>query len=79
MKTCLDSLVSVTAFTKDLMERKDKIANHTGETNSPVWNSSLPQKRSSKDSFLQGLLRSTCKVKYSQIPARRYLNLSSKQ
>ena len=58
-ETCLDSLVSVTAFTKILMKRKDKIANHTGETNSPVWNTSLPQKRSANDSFLHGLPRRT--------------------
>ena len=79
METCLDSLVSVAAFAKILMERKYKNANRTGESNSPVWNTSLPQKRRAKDSFLQGLPRPTCKVKYSQIPACRCLNLILKQ
>ena len=45
--------------------------------NSPVPNLSRPLNRSTDESFIQGKPRS--KVKYSQIPSERCLNLSLKQ
>ena len=53
------------------------LTHNTKANNSPVSNSSWLLNRSTEDSFIQGQAR--CKVKYSQIPARRCLNLSSKQ